>query len=134
MEEKFERNINVYSKSFRRKVIEEYLSGNETQREISRRYGIKSRSTLPRWMKELGYSNIKSEVLRKPIFEPKTQSCMAPKTSSDSSDDAEKLKKRIEELERQLQDEKLRTEAYQRMIKKAEKELNITIRKKPFTR
>ena len=134
MEEKFERNINVYSKSFRRKVIEEYLSGNETQREISRRYGIKSRSTLPRWMKELGYSNIKSEVLRKPIFEPKTQSCMAPKTSSDSSDDAEKLKKRIEELERQLQDEKLRTEAYQRMIKKTEKELNITIRKKPFTR
>lgn len=134
MEEKFERNINVYSKSFRRKVIEEYLSGNETQREISRRYGIKSRSTLPRWMKELGYSNIKSEVLRKPIFEPKTQSCMAPKTSSDSSDDAEKLKKRIEELERQLQDEKLRTEAYQRMIEKAEKELNITIRKKPFTR
>ena len=134
MEEQCQKSITLYSVSFRRKVIEEYLSGDETQRQISNRHGLKSRSTLDRWMKELGYSNIKSEVLRKPIFEPKTQSCMAPKTSSDSSDDAEKLKKRIEELERQLQDEKLRTEAYQRIIEKAEKELNITIRKKPFTR
>jgi transposase len=134
MEDKIERSINVYSKSFRRKVIEEYLSGKETQRQISRRYGIKSRSTLPRWIKELGYSNVKSEVIRKPKFELKTYCCMPSGKSSDSSEDPQKLRKRIDELERQLQDEKLRTEAYQRMIEKAEKDLKITIRKKPFTK
>jgi transposase len=134
MEEQNQKSITVYSISFRRKVIEEYLSGEESQRQISSRYALKSRSTIDRWMKQLGYRNIKSEVLRKPIFEPNIQSCMAPKTSSDSSEDLQKLQKRIEELERQLQDEKLRTEAYQRMIEKAEKDLNITIRKKPSTR
>lgn len=134
MEEKFERSIYVYSKSFRRKVVEEYLSGNESQRQMTKRYGIKSRSTIPRWIKELGYSNVKSEVIRKPKFELKTYSCMPSQKSSDSSEDPQKLQKRIEELERELEDEKLRTEAYQRMIEKAEKDLKITIRKKPFTK
>jgi hypothetical protein len=41
------------------------------------------------------------------------------------------LLKRIKELERQLQDEKLRSELYSRIIDKAEKELKIPIRKKP---
>ena len=134
MEGQCQKSITVYSISFRKKVIEEYLSGEESQRQISRRYELKSRSTLARWMKELGYRNIKSEVIRKPTFELKTQSFMPSKSSSESSEDPEKLQKRIEELERQLQDEKLRTEAYQRMIEKAEKDLNITIRKKPFTK
>jgi transposase len=134
MEGQCQKSITVYSISFRKKVIEEYLSGDESQRQISKRYELKSRSTLARWMKELGYRNIKSEVIRKPTFELKTQSFMPSKSSSESSEDPEKLQKRIEELERQLQDEKLRTEAYQRMIEKAEKDLNITIRKKPFTK
>ena len=134
MEGQCQKSITVYSISFRKKVIEEYLSGEESQCQIFRRYELKSRSTLARWMKELGYRNIKSEVIRKPTFELKTQRFMPSKSSSESSEDPEKLQKRIEELERQLQDEKLRTEAYQRMIEKAEKDLNITIRKKPFTK
>ena len=59
---------------------------------------------------------------------------MPSKTTSSNNDDPKELQKRIAELERQLQDEKLRSEAYQRMIEKAEKELHIQIRKKPFSR
>ena len=44
------------------------------------------------------------------------------------------LQKRILELERQLEDEKLRSEAYARMIEKAERELKISIRKKIGTK
>jgi len=44
------------------------------------------------------------------------------------------LEERIRELERQLEDEKLRSEAYQRIIEKAEKELKVPIRKKPNTK
>ena len=44
------------------------------------------------------------------------------------------LEEKIKELERQLEDEKLRSEAYQRIIEKAEKELKVPIRKKPNTK
>jgi hypothetical protein len=59
---------------------------------------------------------------------------MPSKTNSNNRDDPKLLQKRVAELERQLQDEKLRSEAYRRMIEKAEKELHIQIRKKPFSR
>jgi|SRR5687768_867123 len=133
MEENLIKTIEIHSKVFKQKVVEEYLSGNGTQRELTRRYGIKSRSTIPRWIKELGYSNMNNEIGRKPKLESISYTYMPSKTVSDSEDPKE-LQKRIAELERQLQDEKLRTEAYQRMIEKTEKDLNISIRKKPFTK
>ena len=48
--------------------------------------------------------------------------------------DHAELQKRIRQLERQLEDEKLRTEAYKRIIAKAEQELKISIRKKHNTK
>jgi hypothetical protein len=48
--------------------------------------------------------------------------------------DREALKKRIKELERLLEDERLKSEAYNRMIELTEKELKISIRKKANTR
>jgi len=44
------------------------------------------------------------------------------------------LQKRIQELEHQLQDEKLRSEAYARIIDKAEKEFKVSIKKKLNTK
>jgi hypothetical protein len=46
----------------------------------------------------------------------------------------QELQKRIQELEHQLQDEKLRSEAYARIIDKAEKELKVSIKKKLNTK
>ncbi|GGE49119.1 hypothetical protein GCM10011413_14060 [Pedobacter psychrotolerans] len=46
----------------------------------------------------------------------------------------EELKARIKALERQLEDEQLRAEAYSRMIDIAESELKVPIRKKSSTR
>jgi hypothetical protein len=43
------------------------------------------------------------------------------------STDVDELQKKIQELEHQLQDEKLRSEAYERIIEKAEKELKIPL-------
>ena len=48
--------------------------------------------------------------------------------------DVRDLQKKIQDLERQLQDEKLRSELYLRIIEKAEEELKIQIKKKPFTK
>ena len=44
------------------------------------------------------------------------------------------LIKRIKELERQLEDEKIRAEGYSKMIDIAEGQLNISIRKKSTTK
>jgi transposase len=132
--EKSTRTVQVYPEAFRRKVVEEYLLAKGTQRELMRQYGIKSKGAIPRWIHEMGYSRAKNEVLRKPKFESITFSCMPSKKAPDRSEDPAVLQKKIAELEQQLRDEKLRSEAYQRMIEKAEKELNIAIRKKPFTR
>ena len=48
--------------------------------------------------------------------------------------DTESLNKRIKELERDLEDAKLKAEGYSRMIDIAERELKIKIRKKPSTK
>jgi len=85
-------------------------------------------------MKSLGYVNEGNPVIRKPASGRVTLSCMPEKTTSTGNEDTFLLHKKIDELQRQLEDEKLRSEAYQRMIEKAEKELNISIRKKPYTR
>ncbi len=118
--------LNVYSEEFKRQVVEEYLAGGIGFNAILRKYSITGKSALPRWIKKLGYFDPRS--LTPHTFAPVIIPPLAKKnTSTDQSD----LAKRCQELERQLQDEKLRSEAYARIIEKAEKELKISIRKKP---
>ena len=52
------------------------------------------------------------------------------KTTKRISPSDQTLESRVKELERLLEDEQLRSDAYKRMIDIAEKELNIPIRKK----
>jgi len=49
-------------------------------------------------------------------------------------DPEHKLEARIKELERLLEDEQLRSEAFSRIIDIAEREYNIPVRKKPNTK
>lgn len=123
-----------YSESFKRKVIEEYLNTGGTKTRLLYKYGIKFRSAVQTWMKQLGYKDIRE---RTSYLELKNQIELAAKfskTSQPSPTNAVGLHKRLKELERQLEDEKLRSEAYRRMIEIAEKELKISIRKKSNTR
>jgi transposase len=122
------RGMLVYSEEFKRRVIEEYLAGGISQRGIARKYKLGANSAVVRWMKQLGYAV--------PLVSIKFASIIHPdlaKSSNNKQTDSDLLK-RIKELERQLQDEKLRSEAYARIIDKAEKELKIPIRKKHNSR
>lgn len=131
---KINKDIQIYPEAFKRKVIEEYLSGSSTKMDLLRKYGIKTKSGIQRWMKSLGYVDEGGPVIRKSTLGSITLSCMPEKTTSPGSEDDSLLQKKIEELQHQLEDEQLRSEAYQRMIEKAEKELNVSIRKKPYIR
>jgi transposase-like protein len=134
MKEVVEKVIKIHSLAFKRKVVKEYLGGDLTQKQIMQRYGLKSRSMLPRWIRELGCSNAKGKDVKKPKFEFITYSGMPSRATCDGNEDPKELQKKIAELQHQLANEKLRSEAFQRMVEKAEKELNIPIRKKSSTK
>jgi transposase-like protein len=116
-----------YTDSFKRKVIEEYLRvGNKAA--ILRKYNIPSVSALQDWMRCMEYTDYwrQGETC---TFE---LSNSLPLSNKDQK--AEELQKRIRQLERQLEDEKLRSEGYRRMIKIAETEFKIQIEKKAGTK
>lgn len=123
------RRIQIYDEGLKRKVIEEYLAGGCSKMDLLRKYNIRTKSGIQRWMKKFGYSDVQKPTAVKftPLIFPDLTKKNDLKNDSD-------LHKKIRELERQLEEEKLRSEAYARIIDKAEKELKIPIRKKPNTK
>jgi len=121
-----------YTKEFKRKVIEEYLATGCTKISLIRKYKIDFVSAVQTWMRIMGYRDYYREIemskFEQPILIP-----LSKQTNKQDLDLAA-LQKRIRDLERQLEEEKLRSEAYARVIEKAELELKIPIRKKPDTR
>ncbi|MGQ8335844.1 transposase [Sunxiuqinia sp. A32] len=107
----------IYEESFKRRVVSEVLRGQISKAEAHRRYDIAGHCTILNWIRK---------------FEAQTLQITPMKPDSHTS--KEDLLKRIEELERQVEDEKLRSEALSLMIDIAEKQLDIQIRKKPGTK
>lgn len=119
--------IRSINKAQRREIIEEYLSGEETKATIWQRHTgqQKERGGLLRWMRQLGYLDKNESENVIPLI---TMASKKPKSTK------EELERRIKELENQLLDSQLKAEAYRRMIDIAEKDLKISIRKKPNTK
>jgi hypothetical protein len=111
-------------------VIEEYLSTEVSKMALLKKYGIKTKSGIQRWMKLYGYTDKQPLAL---TFTPTSSYALVRKMNTGKASKKE-LEEKIKELEQQLEDERLRSEAYQRMIEKAEKELKVPIRKKSATR
>ena len=109
-------------------MVEDYLNGGLSKAEIWRRYTgrTEEHGKIIKWMRQFGYleRTLPSEALSLAI--------MPGSTTPQSS--VEELQKRIKQLEQQLLDSQLKEEAYRRMIDIAEKELKVSIRKKPNTK
>jgi transposase-like protein len=123
------RSVRQFSESFKRQVIEEYLSGMTTQAALQRKYDIRGKCAILNWRRQLGYYKAVTEDVAN-----LGGSIAFTVTKKKEVKSLSELQQRIKELERQLEDEKLRAEAYCRIIDKAEKELKIPIRKKPDTK
>ena len=106
-----------FSDSLKRKVVFQVQSGQITQAEANFKYGIKGHSTILKWIRKFEGSD------------PDFQSYM-DYNKSDKKD----LIKRIKELERQLEDEQIRSFGYSKMIDIAEERLKVSIRKKIDTK
>ena len=124
-----------YSEKLKRKVIEEYLRKGCTKMDLVRKYKIRSKSGITTWMQELGYEDVSRKMYYFEVLNRAT--LMAGKKSKKQkapvSEQAALLEK-IKLLELKLEEEKLRSEMYSRMVEIAEKDLNIPIRKKYNTK
>lgn len=131
MDQKF-KILPIYDESFRRMVIEEYLSTGCCKKDLLAKYGIGGKGAIQRWMREYGYHDMHRKQIGKlalPFSKPFSMPSDNPKPR-----DLDDLQKKILALEQQLQDERLRSEAYLRIIEKAEQELKIQIKKKHSTK
>jgi hypothetical protein len=117
-----------FEESTKRRMVEDYLKGDLSKAEIWRRYTGKEEEhgKIIKWMRQFGYLE------RTLPLEALSLSIMPGSTTPQSS--VEELQKRIKQLEQQLLDSQLKEEAYRRMIDIAEKELKVSIRKKPNTK
>ena len=132
---KKKRQVNQhYSWDFKRKVIEEYLSTGCSKESLLRKYHIFFGGAIQLWMRQLDYEDIYKE--KRYFSSLREDSLKKQKSQQEDTGPADEasLKKRIKQLERQLEDEKFRSEMYDRMINLAEKQFKITIRKKPNTK
>ena len=113
-----------YNEEMKLKVVEQVLSGSISMSEAQRRYKIGGNCTISRWISKFmsqNNANINGE-----------QSDMAQRPIEEEDPRAElaKLREKIKQLEDQLEYEKLRSEAYETMIRIAEKEFKLPIKKK----
>jgi len=117
-----------FSESEKRRIIEDYLQSGRTKREIWRKYtgSSEEHGLMLYWMYKYGYIRAANE--KNVTFVSQTH----PMNPQESAADFEnlQLKKRISELEKQLQESEMKGIAYQTMIEIAEREFNISIKKK----
>ena len=124
----------MFDESFKRKVIEEYLFTGCSKTSLLKKYNIHFKSAIQTWMRKLGYREDNGVIVS---FEKSNKFVVKKKQPTGNTEDQSnpsELSKRIQELEQRLEDEQLLREMYEKMIKAAEEQFNINIRKKHNTR
>lgn len=110
-----QRPPNTFSESFKRMVVREFEEGYVTKKELGRKYGILGHATILKWCRKYGklYYSRKSTIGR-PMKDIQ--------------------KRRIKELEKALENEKLKVIAFEKLIEIAEREDGVSISKKDVAR
>jgi transposase len=100
-----------YSESFKKKVVQEYERGLLNKDQMQAKYGIGGNSRILQWCRKYGKLHYPEKgALGRPMKDPQKQ--------------------RIKDLEKQLEDAKLKLIAYEELIAITEKEDGISILKK----
>ena len=135
---KFYRTGGSLSWTERESMIHDYLTGSYTKAEIWEKYTGQNEEhgQLLQWMRKLGYLAEERRTQRPLKINYRIQNITEPILSNDQYKEKtnDELLKRIAQLEKMLEMEKLRSEGYDLMIDIAEKELKIPIRKKSDTK
>jgi transposase-like protein len=110
-------------------VIQEYLETGAGYRKLAAKYGI-SRTTINKWvMIHQGIHNISATAKQQQYYLSAMNSSQDKKPLQEQQE-LQAMQAKIALLEKQLEWEKMRTFALDKMIDIAEDKLNISIRKK----
>lgn len=119
------RRVNFISDEFKLKVVQEYLGTGISREELKKKYGLPGNSYIDRWMLKFGLSKPGEEQIS--IYK-----AMSKETAK--TDKEKELQLRVDQLEKDLEMERLRSRALDKMIDIAERDLKIPIRKKSGTK
>ena len=109
-------------------IVKDYLESNLSRNAIVKKYRI-GQGTLIAWLRIFGVENNKENT--KSVMVRKISKTKSDVKKTEAKDNVnQELLKRIEELEKALEYEKLRSLAYSTMIDIAEEDFKIKIRKK----
>jgi hypothetical protein len=125
-----------FSEEEKHHILQDLISSKCTKREIWEKYTghEEEHGQLLRWMRKLGYD---TEIqTRRPNFVSNSLQMKKEKEQKESTESFEtlQLRKRVEELEKQLKDAEMKAIAFSTMVDIAEEEFNIPIRKKLNTK
>lgn len=114
----------------KQQAITEYLTEGTGYRKLAAKYGV-SRTTINKWvMIHQGIHNIPPTIKQQKYYLSGMNS-KPENITGDKFQNHKELEQKIALLEKQLAWEKLRADALDTMINIAEKQLDISIRKKP---
>ncbi len=114
--------------NIQKQAVEEYLNKGFTYRQLADKYGV-SRSTINTWV--LVHQGIHGLPRSKRQHSYDLQQMKQGKNSQQKQAAITDAEQKIALLEKQLAWEKMRADTLDKMIEIAEKELHISIRKKP---
>lgn len=106
--------IRRYSEAFKKQVVREYEAGN-SEYHLKQKYGIKGATTIKRWLKKYGLYGSRSElmVIQKPEEQKRVK----------------ELEKEVAQLEKALARMTLDKLMYEAMVKIAEEEYALDLKK-----
>ena len=119
------RKVNHFTDEFRFQVVQEYLNTGISQKQLQKKYSIGGNNCINNWMRKFGTSEVTVEQIN-------LQQAMSKEEEKTPRE--RKLEAKVKELERALEQERLRTLALDTMINIAERDLKISIRKKSGTK
>jgi|ERR1035437_331344 transposase-like protein len=119
------RRDNLFTDEQKLKIVQEWLNTDVILKDLKEKYGIVGNDQLYRWMIKFGLSKPRKRSI-------KDHSIMSKEIEITEKEKQQESK--IRQLEKDLEYEKLRTHALDKMIDIAERDLKISIRKKPGTR
>lgn len=129
-----------YSEELKHHICKEFMLGGIGIRDLSKKYSISSHSSIHDWLKKYGYRHNSHDIQIKistvqiglenfGIVNQTSTEMSLPESASNEDSFAE-----IKRLRKELENTKLKAEAYLRVIEIAEKELKLPIRKKSSTK
>jgi len=119
------RRDNLFTDEQKLKIVHEWLNTDVILKDLKEKYGIVGNDHLYKWMIKFGLSKPRKKSIKDHFIMSKEIEITEKEKQQES---------KIRQLEKDLDYEKLRTHALDKMIDIAELDLKISIRKKPGTR